>query len=132
MDAADREFVRQRASQRCEDCRLPQSATPFFTFHVEHIRAKQHRGSDERQNLALACPDCNAFKGPNLTAIDPVTDEVASLFNPRLHEWNEHFAFLKSSTVGLTPIGRATVALLNMNEEARLELRSELMARGEL
>ena len=62
MDAATREFVRGRASGRCEYCGLPQSAVPFFTFHIEHIRARQHQGSDDPSNLALACPDCNAKK----------------------------------------------------------------------
>ena len=57
MDEALREFVRQRASDRCEYCLLPQSAARFFTFHVEHIRAKQHGGQDIESNLALACPD---------------------------------------------------------------------------
>ncbi len=59
MDATTREFVRRRAGQRCEYCRLPQAAAPFFTFHVEHVRAKQHRGGDEAANLALACPFCS-------------------------------------------------------------------------
>jgi 5-methylcytosine-specific restriction endonuclease McrA len=65
MDAALRKFVRERANGRCEYCMLPQEAVPYFTFHVEHIRARQHQGSDEPSNLALACPDCNAKKGPN-------------------------------------------------------------------
>jgi hypothetical protein len=33
---------------------------------------------------------------------------------------------------GLTPIGRATVELLNMNAEERVEVRQQLRARGEL
>ena len=42
MDAATRDFVRQRAADRCEYCHMPQQATPFIPFHVEHIIAKQH------------------------------------------------------------------------------------------
>lgn len=34
--------------------------------------------------------------------------------------------------VGLTPVGRATVRTLNMNEADGLLLREELLARGEL
>jgi len=34
--------------------------------------------------------------------------------------------------VGLTPTGRATVRLLNMNAKHRLQLRSELLAQGQL
>ena len=132
MDAADREQVRRRAVDRCEYCRLPQAATPFFTFHVEHIRARQHQGSDDPENLALACPDCNAFKGPNLTTVDPQTDAVIPVFNPREQVWDEHFAMQGPQVVGLTPTGRATVRLLNMNEEQHMEMRAELLARGEL
>ena len=71
MDAATRELVRRRANGRCEYCRLPQDAAPYFTFHVEHIRARQHGGGDDPSNLGLACPDCNAKKGPNVATISP-------------------------------------------------------------
>jgi hypothetical protein len=50
MDAATKRLVRQRAQERCEYCRLPQTAQPFVTFHVEHIIAKQHGGSDDPNN----------------------------------------------------------------------------------
>ena len=132
MDAATRELVRQRARDCCEYCRLPQAAAPYFAFHVEHIRARQHGGSDAPINLALACPDCNAFKGPNLVSFDPETETRVDLFDPRVHSWNEHFAWNGALIVGLTPIGRATVNLFNMNEHERVEMRAELRARGEL
>src|SRR5208282_5243773 len=127
MDASTREFVRQRASHRCEYCRLPETAVPFFAFHVEHVRASQHRGGDEAENLALACPYCNRFKGPNLSAIDPETGTLVPVFNPRTQSWQEHFALMGGEIVGRTPVGRATAGLLNMNEELRLEMRLELL-----
>ena len=34
--------------------------------------------------------------------------------------------------IGLTPVGRATTALLKTNEEPRLEMRFELMRNDEL
>jgi len=132
MDAATRRLVRKRADDRCEYCRLPQSAAPLFTYHIEHVQARQHGGQDDPNNLALACPDCNRFKGPNLSAIDPDTGALVPLFNPRVHSWANHFAFDGVAIVGLTPIGRATVRLLNMNDEERIEMRTELDARGEL
>lgn len=55
MDAATRRLFRPRARERCEYCRLPQAAQPFVTFHVEHIIARQHGGSDDPMNLCLAC-----------------------------------------------------------------------------
>ena len=55
MDAFTREWVRQRAGYRCEYCCLHEDDDPLFTFHVEHIVAKQHGGGDSPSNLALAC-----------------------------------------------------------------------------
>ncbi len=46
MDLATKGLVRQRAGNRCEYCHLPQDATPFLTFHVEHVIAKQHTPDD--------------------------------------------------------------------------------------
>ena len=132
MDTSVRELVRRRADDRCEYCRLPQAAAPFFTFHIEHIRARQHGGTDDASNLALSCPDYNAYKGPNLSSVDPQTDRVVPLFNPRLHSWDDHFAMRGPRVEGRTEIGRATVPLLNMNESERLDMRAELLARGDL
>lgn len=81
MDANTRQFVRQRAGGICEYCRIPQAASPLIPFHVEHIIPKQHGGSDDPKGLALACDRCNAYKGPNLTSIDPDTGDVVPLFN---------------------------------------------------
>lgn len=131
MDVAVRELVRHRAAHRCEYCRLPQAYAPIVEFHVEHITARQHGGGDDPSNLALACARCNAYKGPNLTAIDPQTEEVVPLFNPRVHYWGDHFRMQEGRIVGLTPTGRATVRLLNMNAEERMKVRQELRTRGE-
>jgi hypothetical protein len=89
-------------------------------------------GDDTPVNLALACPHCNRFKGPNLTSFDPETDALVPLFNPRTQSWQEHFALDDIMIVGLTPIGRATVRLLHMNAEDRLKVRAVLKERGEL
>lgn len=107
-------------------------SAPLFVFHVEHIRAKQHRGDDDLANLALACPVCNRFKGPNLSAVNPETDRLVPLFNPRTDVWEEHFAFVGALIVGRTATGRATATLLRMNAEARVAMRIELQARGEV
>jgi len=104
----------------------------LFTFHIEHIRAKQHGGSDVHSNLCLACPDCNRHKGPNLAGVDPDTQEVVTLFNPRLDRWDKHFTWNDAQITGLTGCGRATVQLLNMNELERVVMRAALQMRGEL
>ena len=115
MDAATRQFVKQRAAERCEYCRMSQETTPFFAFHVEHIRAQQHTADDSLENLALACPHCNFHKGPNLTSIDPITGDVIELFNPRLQVWEDHFTVEDARIIGRTPTGRVT-SRLHSNE----------------
>ena len=130
MDAATRQRVRQRANHRCEYCHLPQSAAPFLSFHIEHIRASQHGGDDALDNLALACPDCNRHKGPNLSSIDPDTQQLVPLFNPRTNLWDECFDLEGPVIVGLNPVGRATARLLAMNDDIRVEMRAELQTTG--
>jgi len=44
MDEETKRFVRERADNRCEYCRVQQQFYPDFTFHIEHIVARQHRG----------------------------------------------------------------------------------------
>jgi hypothetical protein len=130
MDVATRELVHRRANGRCEYCGLRQEAAPYFTFHVEHIRARRHQGSDDPSNLALACPDCNAKKGPNLATISAESGKIVALFHPRLHRWEELFVLVGAEIVGITEIGRATVQLLEMNEAERVAIRAELQAEG--
>ncbi len=122
MDARQREAVRQRAGGRCEYCHMPQSALAV-RFHCEHVRAKQHHGGDELANLSFCCRQCNLFKGPNQAAYDPQTDELVSLFNPRADLWDEHFKVEDALITGITPKGRATVELLEMNRPEYIQLR---------
>lgn len=130
MDAATRSTVRSRAEERCEYCTLPESAAPCLPFHVEHVVARQHRSDDSLDNLALACDRCNAYKGPNLSSIDPASGAVVELFHPRRDRWIDHFEFDGAEIVGLSPAGRATVKLLMMNAPRRVELRSAWLANG--
>jgi hypothetical protein len=119
-------MVRRRAGDRCEYCRIPQYAIPDVPLHVEHIIAVQHDGSDDPENLALACDRCNRHKGPNLSAIDPMKNTVVRLFDPRRDRWHDHFGQTNYEIVGLTETGRATVQLLNMNAATRVQLRVAL------
>jgi len=123
MDKATRDQVIERADNCCEYCRLPQSAQPFITFHVDHVIASQHREDDSLDNLCLSCQNCNLHKGTNLTTIDPESDEMVRVFNPRTDVWEEHFLFVDFVVVGLTDVGRATARLLAMNSPQRVELR---------
>src|SRR5436305_437272 len=56
-------------------------------------------------NLALARHRCNLRKGPNLTAIDPLTLDVVPLFHPRSGNWSDHCLFESERIIGLTAVG---------------------------
>lgn len=126
IDAATRRRVRSRAKHGCEYCGLLQEADPFFRFHIEHIIPKQHGGTHDLSNLALACHHCNLHKGPNLAGIDPDTGQMVRLFNPRTERWAAHFEKQGELIIGRTPIGRATIRVLAMNAAEQRELRAEL------
>jgi hypothetical protein len=55
---------------------------------------------------------------------------LIELFNPRLHRWEDHFATVGAEIIGISQVGRATVALLDLNNEERLMVRKELRAEG--
>ena len=128
--SAQRELVRARAGRRCEYCHMPDFALDPADFHVEHILARQHGGTDEPGNLAWACAFCNLYKGPNLTSLDPDTGELVPLFHPRRDSWDEQFALVGSRIEGKTPKGRTTAWLLQMNSPSYLALRASLIAEG--
>lgn len=131
MSSAEiRDRVRHRAGYKCEYCLLSEHNSPH-AFHLEHIIARQHGGSDDPSNLALACHRCNLQKGPNLTGIDPESGRVVLLFHPRTDIWWDHFRKDGIHIQGTTPTGRATVRLLQMNEERRLDVRRIILSRGQ-
>ena len=132
MDAALRQFVRTRAGQRCEYCRLPQISAPYLSFHIEHIEAQQHVEDDSPENLALACPDCNRHKGPNLVTLDSLTREIVRLFHPRRDVWENHFQYSGAILEGRSPVGQATIRLLQINTVERVEMRAELLNCGDM
>ncbi len=125
-----RQVVRARAGRRCEYCRFHEDDLPLWPFHLDHIRARQHRGTDAFANLAWACQRCSLFKGTNLSTVDPDSGLVVRLFDPRTDAWNPHFTLDRDRVLGLTNIGRGTVWLLQMNSDQRVKLRAELRALG--
>ena len=121
--------VFRRASGLCEYCHAPQAFYPE-RFQIDHIRARQHRGDDSLENLALACLECNRRKGPNIACIDPQTGQLVPLFNPRKDRWNDHFEWRGGVIVGISKIRRATVALLDLNRAPRIGVREALIEEG--
>ncbi len=116
--------VRERAQNACEYCHLHQDDSPLAALHIEHIIPRIHGGSDDTDNLALACIDCNLHKGTNLTGIDPETNELTELFHPRHQKWKEHFKWQGIYLAGKTTTGRTTIRVLKINSEDQVALRS--------
>lgn len=123
------DLVRERAGHCCEYCRIPESVV-WLPFHLDHIIARQHGGETTLDNLAFACCHCNRYKGPNVAAVDPDSQRIIELFDPRRHAWNAHFRWQGAHLVGKTPIGRATIRLLRINRETAVETRELLIQEG--
>lgn len=124
MNEVIKQQVRDRAGHRCEYCQLSQADSPLAALHIEHVRPKKHGGDDGLNNLALACIDCNLHKGPNIAGIDPESGQITPLFNPRTDLWDDHFEWQAIYIVGKSAIGRTTIAVLDLNADDQLALRS--------
>ncbi len=124
-------LVALRALYRCEYCHAPESVFNF-AFEVEHLMPLSLDGSDDEENLALACRSCNLYKGAFLEGIDPETGREETLFNPRVQAWAEHFEVDEETgkIVGSTATGRATVNRLRMNNRAQMTARQQWMRLG--
>lgn len=112
-----RQTVRERAEFLCEYCHSPErlSATRFT---VDHVIPKSLGGSDDLNNLALACRRCNERRYNFVAGIDSETQEVVPIFNPRRQRWQEHFVWIENGAVirEVTPTGRATCDRLDLND----------------
>jgi 5-methylcytosine-specific restriction endonuclease McrA len=110
--------VRKAAKNRCGYCLSPQHLV-MARLEIEHIIPLAKGGSNDEDNIWLACPLCNRYKGDKTTAVDPETGEVVPLFNPRTQNWFNHFRWTEDGLyiVGLTAIGRATVAALHLDDD---------------
>lgn len=125
VSAARRAEVMARAGYRCEYSHLP-TRGQVATFPIDHILPRTAGGTSELDNLALACPHCNAHKWAAQDAADPETGENAPFFNPRHHAWDQHFEWSPDRTgelLGKTAIGRATVLGLRINDADMIQLR---------
>jgi hypothetical protein len=116
------------ARQRCEYCRLHEDDYDFIPFHVEHVIARQHGGTDNPETLCYACSECNWAKGPNLAGL--VDGKLYPLFNPRKQSWKRHFRWDQTTLVGRTRIGAVTIRVLNINDASRIMLRENLLFEG--
>jgi len=84
-------------SGRCIHCRkrhqLTTDGTPLTAASLEHIVPRNHGGTNEARNLAVACRSCNSAKGRRLDCRrkgDPdLLRVIASLAAQRELRWRE-------------------------------------------
>ena len=132
ITARQRATIVERARGCCEYCRS-QARFAIQPFSVEHIIPRDRGGQTILDNLALACQGCNNHKYTKIAGQDPVTGELVPLYHPRQQRWRDHFAWNDDFTliIGMTPAGRATVEVLQLNRDGLVNLRRVLYAMGE-
>jgi HNH endonuclease len=121
--------VKKRANLCCEYCLLHQDDF-FFPFEIDHILSMRHGGLTVYVNLALSCSICNRNKAADIGTYLDGKRRFVRLFNPRIDVWANHFEINHGEIFPLTPIGRATVKLLDLNNPDRIILRQVLMTAG--
>lgn len=132
ISTKDRNFVIERAYDRCEYCLCPVKYSTQ-AFDVDHIIALSRGGDSSTDNMAYACSGCNRQKFTHLTGYDPIEAAEVPLFHPRRDRWLEHFNWNEDFTfvIGITSIGRATVDALQLNRAGVVNLRKLLKLAGE-
>ena len=113
-----RKYIRQRANFVCEYCHSSEeSSTGRFT--LDHLIPRSLGGGDGTDNLALACTRCNGRRYNFTDGIDPDTQTIARLFNPRIDDWSDHFIWSQDGQriIAVSLIGRATLHRLDMNDD---------------
>ncbi len=123
--------VREAAGDRCGYC-LSHQRYVLGPHEVEHLVPLAAGGTDDEDNLWLACARCNRFKGAQTEANDPLTGEVHPLFNPRRQRWDAHFRWVLGGerVEGVTPLGRATIEALRMNHPHTVAIRRNWILAG--
>jgi hypothetical protein len=124
-----RRQIRELAQGRCEYCLLDERCAGK-PHEPDHLCAEKHGGETTLDNLCLSCFDCNRHKGSDLCSLDADTGEIVLLFHPRKHGWVDHFRLSGAVIEALTPTGRVTVRLLQINSAERVEERQMLLRVG--
>ncbi len=124
IPATLRQLVIERANNHCEYCGIAQ-AGQVATFHIDHIVPMVANGETTAENLALACVSCSLRKGSRQKIKDAETGIEVLFFHPRQQAWNENFSWDGVRIVGLTTVGRATIAALDLNRAMMLSIRAE-------
>jgi hypothetical protein len=125
-----RDFVANKASYKCEYCRVD-AQNSFFVFHIDHIISVKHGGKTSPENLAYSCQICNLNKGSDIATFLENTDNLVRFFNPRTDIWNEHFSIDVTGLLeAITDIGAATIKILDLNHPESIIERQEMIRLG--
>lgn len=118
------EQVRRRANFLCEYCHTNEQ-WQNVRFTIDHLIPVSEGGEDTFENLCLACFHCNRRRSTKTIVIDKESGQSVSLFNPRQHQWPEHFIWSNDGLylIPLTDIGRVTVETLDLNRTRILNIR---------
>src|SRR5262245_32978626 len=124
ISQALRRAVLAAAQDRCAYCLSPEQMMGVV-FEIDHILPSSAGGRTQFDNLCLSCPTCNRHKAKRLSARDPLSGRVVTLFHPNRDIWSHHFAWNtdRMQILGLTPTGRATAEALRFNRPAMTLLR---------
>jgi hypothetical protein len=122
-------LVRERARYLCEYCHASEK-WQYVRFTVEHVVPLSLGGTNDLENLAIACFHCNRRKTNRLSVTDPQSGDEVPLFNPRQHRWQDHFTWSADGLfiVGLTTIARITIETLALNRERVINIRQADLA----
>lgn len=122
----------QEAFNNC--CAYCQSSQQYVLgiLEIDHIIPISAGGTNNKENLCLACRLCNGYKSNQTIAIDPELEIETTLFNPRVQNWNDHFEWSDSAThiIGKTSCGRATINALNLNNTIAITVRANWVKAG--
>jgi HNH endonuclease len=122
-------LVAQRANFLCEYCHI-HSDDLFLSFEIDHIIAIKHGGTNAIENLAYACPHCNQHKGSDFATLLNDFNDIVVLYNPRTHDWIEHFEVFDGEITAKTRIGQASIKIFKFNQPDLLILRKLLYELG--
>ena len=123
--------VAQRAHGVYEYCLCP-LALSTSPFEIEHIVPISAGGTSEPYNLALSCSGCNPFKSERTRVTDTVIGREVRLYHPRQDRWGDHFVWSSDfmAIVGITDVGRAMIAALQLNRVGVQNQRKSLLRDG--
>lgn len=101
---------------RCAYCQTQQKISGV-RLTVDHIIPESLGGKTEKNNLCLACWDCNLYKAARIAVFDDVSQKAVRLFHPQKQSWVDHFGWSLdgSFVIDKTTVGRISILALRMN-----------------